>query len=42
MKIIWIKIDDVIVKNVLPVVINILVDLLETKVENAKKKVELV
>ncbi|WMC01425.1 hypothetical protein [Microvirus D_HF34_23] len=42
MKIIWIKIVDVIVKNVLPVVVNILVDLLETKVENAKKKVELV
>ena len=42
MRIIWIKIVDVIVKNVLPVVVNILVDLLETKVENAKKKVELV
>ena len=42
MKIIWIKIVDVIVKNVLPVVVNILVDLLETKVENAKEKVELV
>ena len=42
MKIIWIKIVDVIVKNVLPVVVNILVDLLETKVENEKKKVELV
>ena len=42
MKIIWIKIVDVIVKNVLPVVVNILVDLLEAKVENAKKKVELV
>ena len=42
MKIIWIKIVDVIVKNVLPVVVNILVDLLETKVESAKKKVELV
>ena len=42
MKIIWIKIVDVIVKNVLPVVVNILVDLLETKVENAKKKVEMV
>lgn len=42
MKIIWIKIVDVIVKNVLPVVVQLLVDLLDKKVENAKTKAELV
>nr|DAJ15833.1 MAG TPA: hypothetical protein [Microviridae sp. ctiGb4] len=42
MKIIWIKIVDVIVKNVLPVVVQLLVDLLDQKVQNAKTKAELV
>ena len=42
MRIIWIKIVDVIVKNVLPVVVQLLVDLLDKKVENAKAKAELV
>nr|DAT28402.1 MAG TPA: hypothetical protein [Microviridae sp.] len=41
MKIIWIKIVDVIVKNVLPVVVQLLVDLLDKKVENEKAKIEL-
>ena len=41
MKIIWIKIVDVIVKNVLPVVVQLLVDLLDKKVENEKAKFEL-
>uniref|UniRef100_A0AAU8BCB8 Uncharacterized protein n=1 Tax=Dulem virus 208 TaxID=3145685 RepID=A0AAU8BCB8_9VIRU len=41
MKIFWIKIVDLLVKNVLPIAVELLVELLEKKLNNEKKKVEL-
>lgn len=41
MKIFWIQVIDLVVKNVLPLVVNLLTDYLEKKVTDEKKRLNL-